>query len=153
MAKKMEISHARKILTNYCQILFFLSYLITTVSQKSKNCENNWILQLPKMIWPNCETVYFFEGKSKYIQTGNTLEFPYWSKIENSNRKFWGILFHKYYSKHHKIIIFNCLRKVLKNWWDLKRPRKFCSSLVRNIWVFSPLVPSKREKNVLVLLS
>ena len=24
---------------------------------------------------------------------------------------------------------------------------------VRNIWVFSPLVPSKREKNVLVLLS
>ena len=27
------------------------------------------------------------------------------------------------------------------------------SSWVRNIWVFSPLVPSKREKNVLVLLS
>ena len=24
---------------------------------------------------------------------------------------------------------------------------------VRNIWVFSPLVPSKREKNILVLLS
>ena len=25
--------------------------------------------------------------------------------------------------------------------------------LVRNIWFFSPLVPSKREKNILVLLS
>ena len=25
--------------------------------------------------------------------------------------------------------------------------------MVRNIWVFSPLVPSNREKNVLVLLS
>ena len=27
------------------------------------------------------------------------------------------------------------------------------NTLVRNIWVFSPLVPSKREKNILVLLS
>ena len=26
-------------------------------------------------------------------------------------------------------------------------------SMVRNIWAFSPLVPSKREKNILVLLS
>ena len=26
-------------------------------------------------------------------------------------------------------------------------------SMVQNIWYFSPLVPSKREKNVLVLLS
>ena len=34
----------------------------------------------------------------------------------------------------------------------VKRVRQFATSLERNIWVFSPLVPPKQEKNILVLL-
>ena len=40
----------------------------------------------------------------------------------------------------------------LKDSSDLTDLEKRSVVQVRNIWVFSPLVPSKQEKNVLVLL-
>ena len=40
------------------------------------------------------------------------------------------------------------------SWFGLTLPPKFpLLLLLQNIWVFSPLVPSKREKNMLFLLS
>ena len=38
--KKLEISHTSQILTHEPQLLFFLSYLITTVHLRKKNIEN-----------------------------------------------------------------------------------------------------------------
>ena len=56
------------------------------------------------MIWPNCETVYFFEGKSKYKQE-ILLSFHSDPKLKIPFGNVWEILFHKYYSKHHEITI------------------------------------------------
>ena len=50
----------------------------------------------------------------------------------------------------------NRSRKRSSIFFQQQSPAKQCKCVaaqVRNIWVFSPLIPSKREKNILVLLS